>query len=88
MGAGLQGGGGILVHRFADNISYVMGSPAAVELVSPFGAHAQKVGESFQVGDDVHPFIPLYRCEVIAIDNATASSENSGRLGWASRIYS
>jgi hypothetical protein len=68
--AGLQGGGGILVHRFADNISYIMGSPAAVELVSPFGAHPQKVGESFQIGDDAHSFIPLYRCEVIAIDNA------------------
>jgi hypothetical protein len=47
-----------------------MGSPAAVELVSPFGAHPQKVGESFQVGDAAHQFIPLYRCEVIAIDNA------------------
>jgi hypothetical protein len=68
--AGLQGGGGILVHRFADNISYVMGPPAAAELVSPFVAHPQKVGESFQVGDDAHRFTPFYRCEVIAIDNA------------------
>ncbi len=70
--ADLQGGGGVLVHRFdtIDNCSYVMGSPAVVELISPFGAHPQKVGESFQVGDEGHQFLPLYRCEVIAIDNS------------------
>ncbi|QIG50576.1 hypothetical protein G5V57_24305 [Nordella sp. HKS 07] len=72
--AGLQGGGGILVHRFADNVSYVMGSPASVALFSPFGAHPQKVGEPFQVGDDAHQFSPLYRCEVIAIDNSARTA--------------
>lgn len=52
----------------------VMGSPAAVELISPFGAHPQKVGESFQVGDDKNQFKPLYRCEVLAIDNAARTA--------------
>lgn len=68
--AGLQGGGGVLVHRFSDNQSYVMGPPAALELAAIFAAHPQKVGESFQVGDNQHQFKPLYRCEVLAIDDA------------------
>jgi hypothetical protein len=70
--AGLQGGSGILVHRFADwdNHSYVMGPPAAEELVSPFAAHPQKVGETFQVGDESKIFDTVYRCEVLAINDA------------------
>jgi hypothetical protein len=70
--AGLQGGSGILVHRFADweNRSYIMGPPAAEELVSPYAAHPQKVGETFQVGDESKIFDSVYRCEVLAINDA------------------
>jgi hypothetical protein len=70
--AGLQGGSAILVHRFGDldNHSYVMGGPAAEELVSPLGAHPQKVGETFQVGDESKMFDTVYRCEVLAINDA------------------
>jgi hypothetical protein len=68
----LQGGSGILVHRFdeIDNRSYVMGPPASEELAAPFGAHPQKIGEVFQVGDEKHTFEDVYRCEVIAINDA------------------
>jgi hypothetical protein len=70
--AGLQGGSGILVHRFGDldNHSYVMGPPAAEELVSSVGAHPQKVGETFQVGNESKVFDTVYRCEVLAINDA------------------
>jgi hypothetical protein len=70
--AGLQGGSGILVHRFVDwdNRSYVVGPPAAEELVSLFAAHPQKVGETFQVGDEGKIFDTVYRCEVLAINDA------------------
>ena len=56
--AGLQGGAGILIHRFKLDNVLCHGSPASVELISPFAAHPQKVGETFQVGDEsnvVHP---------------------------------
>ncbi len=74
--AGLQGGSGILIHRFNtwDNRSYVMGSPAAVALTSPFGAHPQKVGETFQVGDESKIFDTVYRCEVISIDDGAPAA--------------
>jgi hypothetical protein len=69
--AGLQGRSGILVHRFAnlENRAYVVGPPAVEELISPFGAHPQKVGETFQVGDG-KVFETGYRCEVVAINDA------------------
>jgi hypothetical protein len=70
--AGLQGGSGILVHRFVDleDRSYVMGSPAIEELTSLGGAHPQKVGETFQIGDESNIFNALYRCQVLAINDA------------------
>jgi hypothetical protein len=69
--AGLQGGSGILVHRFDkwENRSYVMGSPAAEELTSRFAAHPQKVGETFQVGEESKIFDTVYRCEVLSIND-------------------
>jgi hypothetical protein len=69
--AELQGGSGILIHRFStwDNRSYVMGSPAAVVTSSPFAAHPQKVGETFQVGDESKIFDTVYRCEVLSIND-------------------
>lgn len=74
--ADIQGGSGILVHRFDSfyNRSYVMGPPAKVELISLFAAHPQKVGETFQVGEEKDIFQPIYRCEVLAIDNAARSA--------------
>jgi hypothetical protein len=74
--AGLQGGSGILIHRFntSDNCSYVMGSPAAVVATSPFGASPQKVGETFQVGDENRIFDTVYRCEIVSIDNTAQTA--------------
>ena len=74
--AGLQGGSGILVHRFAgwENCSYVMGPPAAEELISPFAAHPQKRGETFQVGDQSNIFDTVYACEVLAINDAAQTA--------------
>lgn len=68
---GLEGGSGILVHRFVDwdNRSYVMGPPAAEELTSLFAAHPQKAGEIFQVGNESNIFDVMYRCEVLAIND-------------------
>lgn len=70
--AGLQGGSGILVHRFSEEInrSYVMGPPAAEILVSVRAAHPQKVGETFQIGKEDAIFDPVYRCEVLSINDA------------------
>ncbi len=76
--AGLQGGSGILIHRFAYGLNYsvVMGPPAAEELAavsSPAlwsATHPQKVGEPFQVGDESKIFDTVYCCEVLAIDDA------------------
>jgi len=67
----LQGGSGILVHHFVDwdNRSYVMGPPAAEELVSLFAAHPQKAGEIFQVGNEGNIFDAVYRCEVLAVND-------------------
>jgi hypothetical protein len=83
--AGLQGGSGILVHRFdeGDARSYVMGPPASEELAALFSAHPQKVGETFQVGDESKIFDSVYRCEVLAINDAahTATIRLSYRPG-------
>jgi len=69
---GLRGGSGVLVHRFDDieNVSYVMGPPAAEELISRFAAHPQKVGETFRIGDETRLFETVYSCEVININEA------------------
>src|SRR5205814_6244170 len=74
--AGMQGGSGILVHRFDSfwNQSYIMGPPAREELISFGGAHPQKLGETFQVGEEKDIFSPIYRCEVLAIDDAARSA--------------
>jgi hypothetical protein len=74
--AGMEGGSGILVHRFEDfsNRSYVMGPPASEELASLFSSHPQKVGETFQVGDESNLFSTVYRCEVISINDATQTA--------------
>jgi hypothetical protein len=73
---GMQGGSGILVHRFVDweNRSYVMGPPAAEELSSLFGSHPQKVGETFQIGKESNSFETVYRCEVVSINDANHSA--------------
>jgi hypothetical protein len=74
--AGLRGGSGILVHRFDDveDRSYLMGPPAIEELTSIGGAHPQKVGETFQKGDDSDIFDALYRCQVLAINDAAQTA--------------
>ena len=56
------------------NRSYVMGPPAAEELLSPFAAHPQKVGETFQIGDEGNIFDTVYRCEVLAINDAARTA--------------
>lgn len=74
--AGMQGGSGVLVHRFDSlfNRSYVMGPPAKEELISLFAAHPQKVGETFQVGEENDRFKPIYRCEVLEINDSARSA--------------
>lgn len=69
--AGMFGGSGILVHRFEDNRSYLMGSPGVLATSSPQGRHAMKKGESFQVGEVADLFSTVYRCEVLALDDAS-----------------
>jgi hypothetical protein len=72
--AGIPGGSCVLVHRFADNHSYLVGPPATFVNFLPSGRHGMKAGELFQIGDESNTFSTVYKCEVLAIDDATRTA--------------